>query len=235
MQRFRDRGFAVGNLTNVCVGSSRFGVQFILPIYLQTLRGQTPVEAGETMMVMALTTLATLPFAGKLAQRIGSRPLIISGLVMFGAVTLLLTTQTLSALLWMIVAIMVVQGVAYSQLQQVPVFAMSSIQKEQQKEVAHGSTLVTLLHSTAAPLGVVLLSSIVQSRSQLYSGQLAAQGLSGSLLQKQSTLLGMHDGFKVAALLLATALVAVCLVRSAVRRPASQTKAGSRATERGRV
>ena len=89
---------------------------------------------------------------------------------------------------------------------------MSRIKKEELQEIANGSTLINVLQATAAPLGVTVFSSLVQGRSQQYSMLLTTQGLTGELLQLQSTLLAMHDSFLLAALLMLVAFGMMCFV-----------------------
>ena len=119
---------------------------------------------------------------------------------------------TLNTPIWMLVGILILLGCASGLTSQITVAAMSHIEKEEQKEVAHGSTLVTVLRSIAAPLGVATFSSIVQTRSQQYTTYLAAQGITGELLQQQSSLLAMHESFLVASFLALLALVTMCFV-----------------------
>ena len=89
---------------------------------------------------------------------------------------------------------------------------MSHINKEEHKEIANGSTIITVLQSTAAPLGVAVFSSFVQSRSQQYTMLLTTEWLTGELLRLQSTLLAMHEAFLLASLLILVAFGMMCLV-----------------------
>ena len=71
-----------------------------------------------------------------------------------------------------------------------------------------------MLQATAAPLGVAVFSSIVQERSQQYITRLSTQGITGELVQLQSTLLAMHESFLLAVLLILVAFGMMCLVPS---------------------
>ncbi len=212
LRRFRDRTFTFSALTQVLNFFVRFGILFLIPIYLQTLHQETPLQAGAIQATQALATMAILPIAGRLADRIGPRPVVIVGLLIFAGTTALLMTLTLLTPIWKIVGMLLLLGCASGLLLQIPVSAMSRIKKEEHKEVANGSTLIVVLQSTAAPLGVAVFSSIVQGRSQQYAIHLAAQGIIGELLRLQSTLLAMHESFLVAALLLLLAVGMMCLV-----------------------
>lgn len=212
LRRFRDRTFTFSTLTQVLNFFVRFGILFLIPIYLQTLHQESPLQAGAIQASQAVATLAILPIGGKLADRIGPRPVVIVGLLVFATTAALLITLTLTTPIWKIVGMLLLLGCASGLLQQIPVAAMSRIQKEEHKEIANGSTLLIVLQATAAPLGVAVFSSIVQARSQQYTILLATQGIKGELVQLQSTLLAMHESFLLAVLLLLVALGMMCLV-----------------------
>ena len=212
LRRFQDRTFTFSNLALVFYTLTWFGVLFLIPIYLQTLHHETALQAGVIQGTQALATMALLPIAGRLSDRIGPRPIAIVGLiVLVGAVTLMVTL-TLNTPVWIIVGILLLLGCAAGFLGQIPVAAMSQIEKEEHQEVTNGSTLVSVLRAIAAPMGVAVLSSIVQAQSQQFTRSLASQGITGELLQQQSSLLAMHESFLVASFLALLALVTMCFV-----------------------
>lgn len=229
LRRFRDRTFTFSALAQILYFFVRFGILFLIPIYLQTLLQETPLQAGTIQASQALATMAVLPIGGRLADRLGPRPIVMVGLFVFACTAGLLMTLTLATPIWKIVGILLLLGSASGLIQQIPVAAMSRINKEEHKEIANGSTLITVLQSTAAPLGVAVFSSLVQGRSQQYSILLAAQGLTGELLRLQSTLLAMHDSFLLAALLILVAFGMMCLVPSRRREMKKQPEQVSQA------
>jgi hypothetical protein len=87
------------------------------------------------------------------------------------------------------------------------VSAMARIPSAEQQEVANGTALLSVLRATAAPLGVTLLSVLVQARSGGHVTALAAQGLPRALAQREGTLLAMHDSFGLAVALSVGAIV----------------------------
>jgi DHA2 family multidrug resistance protein len=212
LRRFRDRTFTFSALAQILYFFVRFGTLFLIPIYLQTLHQQTPLQSGEIQAFQALATMAILPIGGKFADRIGPRPVVMVGLLTFACTAALLMTLTLTTPIWKIVGMLLLLGCASGLIQQIPVAAMLNVNKEKHKEVANGSTIITVLQSTAAPLGVAVFSNFVQGRSQQYTIQLATHRITGELLQLQSTLLAMHEAFLLALLLLLVALGVMWLV-----------------------
>src|SRR5690606_34352059 len=99
----------------------------------------------------ALATLAILPLSGRLADKFRPQPVVMAGLILFAGGAGLMAFLTLETPIWMIVGILSLLGASFGLAQQIPVSAMSRIEKDEQQEVANGSTLITVLHATAAP------------------------------------------------------------------------------------
>jgi MFS family permease len=212
LRRFRDRTFTWSTLALICQTFATFGILFLIPIYLQTLRQQTALYSGSVQAAQALATLVVLPIAGRLSDKIGPRPIAIVGLIVMIFAAALMVTLTLTTPIVLFVGILLLLGCAGGLTGQIPVAAMSQIRSEEQQAVANSSTLMSVLRASAAPLGVAMLASLMQAQSQQYRASLTAQGLGGELLTQQSALLAMHDSFLVASCFALVALVAMCCV-----------------------
>ncbi|MDN3356635.1 MDR family MFS transporter [Actinomadura sp. DC4] len=81
LRLFRDRGFTTSVLGLFLYSGAVFGVMFMSPVYFQTVRGDTPLRAGLLLAPLGLGALVMMPIAGRLTDRIGSRLLALSGLV----------------------------------------------------------------------------------------------------------------------------------------------------------
>jgi len=68
-----------------------FGAEFLLPLYLQELRGKSAFETGLILLPLAISSGIVAPFAGRLYDLVGPRALIVGG---FGI--LLINTWQLS-------------------------------------------------------------------------------------------------------------------------------------------
>ena len=105
---FRDRLFAMGNLTGFLNAIARNSVLFLLVFYLQGARGEDPVTAGIMLAPLAIGLIVLSPISGALADRYGSRALATAGMVitalgLAGLLTLSTTTPYWQLALWQLI------------------------------------------------------------------------------------------------------------------------------------
>jgi EmrB/QacA subfamily drug resistance transporter len=82
---FRDRSFTLANVVAMTFSFGAFGAVFILIQFLQVVQGRSPLEAGVWTMPWTLAPMVIAPLAGMLAPRVGTRALIVGGMVLLSA------------------------------------------------------------------------------------------------------------------------------------------------------
>ncbi len=82
LRLFRDRSFSVANLSGFGFNFGIFGAVFILIQYLQIVQGKSPLTAAVMTTPWTMAPMIVAPIAGMLAPRVGTRALIIVGLVL---------------------------------------------------------------------------------------------------------------------------------------------------------
>ena len=85
MRLFALRGFAAGNAAAFLMSASITGAVFFMAQFQQVGLGQHPLGAGLRLLPWGVAPFLIAPRAGKLADRIGERPLVVSGLLLQGA------------------------------------------------------------------------------------------------------------------------------------------------------
>jgi EmrB/QacA subfamily drug resistance transporter len=68
-----------------------FGALFLIPLFLQELRGYGAFETGLILLPQAITAAVFMPLGGILFDRIGARPLVVVGLLIVAGATYLLS------------------------------------------------------------------------------------------------------------------------------------------------
>ncbi|HAM28274.1 MAG TPA: MFS transporter [Microbacteriaceae bacterium] len=81
LRLFRDRSFSVANVVGLTFSFGIFGSIFILIQFLQIVQGNSPLQAGVMTMPWTLAPMVIAPLAGLVAGRVGTRTLIVAGLL----------------------------------------------------------------------------------------------------------------------------------------------------------
>ncbi len=78
---FRSRTFLGANIVAFIVSFAMLAMFFFLALYMQNIRGYSPLQAGVRFLPSTVMIIMIAPLAGRLADRVGSRPLITFGLL----------------------------------------------------------------------------------------------------------------------------------------------------------
>jgi EmrB/QacA subfamily drug resistance transporter len=81
---FRDSTFTGANTVGLLIMCALFGFIFFMSIYLQSIRGYSPLQAGATFLVSTLAMGIAAPISGKVTDRFGGRWPITIGQLLFG-------------------------------------------------------------------------------------------------------------------------------------------------------
>src|SRR5438874_12474728 len=181
LRLFTNRSFAAGNIALVFVIFGLFGSFFLIPIYLQVLRGQSAFQAGLILLPQALAAMVSVVVGGRLVDRIGVKAVVIPGLLLLAFATWQLTFITLNSRFWWLQLLLVLLGLSLGLTgQPLVVAALADIREAQQ--VADASTITTVTRSVAASMGVALLATYVQTQTKVHFTHLAEQVTASSPL-----------------------------------------------------
>jgi EmrB/QacA subfamily drug resistance transporter len=88
---FRSRDFTLAILTQWAGFGAMFGSFFLLPVFLQQVRGYGSFETGLTTLPQAIASAIFMQIGGRLFDRVGARPPVIAGLTLVGSSMFLMT------------------------------------------------------------------------------------------------------------------------------------------------
>jgi EmrB/QacA subfamily drug resistance transporter len=197
LRLYGERMFRNANIVLTLTYASFIGVIFLMPLYLQNLRGFTPLQSGLTTFPQALGVIVSSQIVGRLYHRVGPRRLIFFGMLGMGAMTLPLAFMTLATSAWTIRAIMFGRGLAMS-FSFVPLQA-ATYANITPADTGRASALYSTQRQVAAALGVATLGTVLISRTTSHApvGQLA----------------GFHAAFFVGAIVVCCASLSGLLIR----------------------
>lgn len=88
-----------------------FGVMVIVPLFLQTVRGYGALTTGLILLPQALASGFMMPIGGRLYDKIGARPLAITGLSLITAALVMLSRISMDTTTGFIITCLVMIGV----------------------------------------------------------------------------------------------------------------------------
>ena len=108
-----NRMFSRSLMGNICIYWSNYPFIFLFSLYLQFIRGMSPAEAGQIMVLQPITMAIIAPLAGRLSDHFEPRVIATTGcLIMACAFGLLQGLDTLTPVALICVA-MVIQGLGF--------------------------------------------------------------------------------------------------------------------------
>ncbi len=117
LELLHNRVFLSANASLVLSFLALFAVSFMLPFYLEELRGFPTAEAGLLLTPLPLTIAVLAPFSGALADRIGTRWLAAGGLALACLGLLLISQLDAHSSVWDIVWRLIVIGAGQAMFQ----------------------------------------------------------------------------------------------------------------------
>jgi DHA2 family multidrug resistance protein len=158
--------FFLANLVGWVTTVAFFGAEFLLPLYLQNLRGLSAVETGLLLLPQGITAAIVGPLAGRLTDRIGARYVVTVGFLLLALNTWelshLTATTSLGELRWLLA----VRGAAVGcALQPTQLVALAVVPR---RRLTSASALTSALRNVVQSFGVALLGTVVQSRTTVH-------------------------------------------------------------------
>jgi EmrB/QacA subfamily drug resistance transporter len=195
LRLFSDRMFRNANLFMAATVASMLGVLFLLPLFLQELRGISALQSGLTTFPQAIGMILVVPFASRLYPRIGPRRMMLGGIVGVTVTTALFMFIDINSSLWWIRLIMFGRGITMAWAS-VPMQAatFSTITSE---DTGRASALMNTNQRVASSIGVAILATVLTQRTAAHL-RTAAQTAAA---QTHAGLLAYHDAFFAAILI----------------------------------
>jgi DHA2 family multidrug resistance protein len=184
LRLFKDRTFALAMLVNFVLTVGMFGGQLLVPVFLQSYRGLGAAETGLITMTQALAMLPLMPIVGRLADRFGTRTLLLIGLPlvalsMWQFQGLSLTTSDTQLRLWL-----AARGISMG-LVMMPAMtaALNTVPAEL---TSRGSALTNVMRQVFGSFGTAIFVTLLQSRQTFHANALAQTATPSNITLQQT-------------------------------------------------
>lgn len=161
LRLFGKPAFLTASLIGYVTVIGLFGAEFLMPVYLQALRGRTALETGFTLLPLALTSGVITPLAGRLYDRIGPRVLIVIGFTLLAINTWQLAQIQAATPIGTILLLLALRGAALGMTVQTTfATALASVPRQ---ALARGSSLINGTRFVVQSIGVAILATVLAS------------------------------------------------------------------------
>ncbi|HIH0063023.1 TPA: DHA2 family efflux MFS transporter permease subunit [Staphylococcus aureus] len=240
--------FTLTTIINMVVMLSLYGGMILLPIYLQNLRGFSALDSGLLLLPGSLIMGLLGPFAGKLLDTIGLKPLAIFGIAVMTYATWELTKLNMDTPYMTIMGIYVLRsfGMAFIMMPMVT----AAINALPGRLASHGNAFLNTMRQLAGSIGTAILVTVMTTQttqhlsafgeeldktnpvvqdhmrelSSQYGGQEGAMKVLLQFVNKLATVEGINDAFIVATIFSIIALILCLFLQSNKKAKATAQK-----------
>jgi EmrB/QacA subfamily drug resistance transporter len=183
---FRAKTFLGANIVAFIVSFAMLAMFFFLALYMQNIRHYSPLQAGVRFLPSTLMIVLIAPIAGRLADRVGPRPLMTFGLLSVSGALLWQSQLTVSSGYGTLLPGFVLMGIGMAFV--MSPMSMAAMNSVAQTKAGVASGILSMSRMVGGTFGVAVLGAMVSTlgRSrldQLLPGAPASEraSLAGSL------------------------------------------------------
>ena len=199
LELFRSGTYTGANVVVLLVALAMFGIFFFMSLYMQNILGYSAVQTGAAFLPLTVLIILVAPIAGKTSDRIGSRGLMTTGMILIALQLLYFSQLGLDATFWTILPAFLVGGVGMA-LTMTP-SAAAATRSIPVDKAGVGSAVLNASRQVGGSVGIAIMGAIVAAEA-------------GGQRTPEAFVAGFEKALIVAAAIAAVgAVVAFALVR----------------------
>lgn len=213
--------FALSSVISIALAMSMFSGMILMPIYVQTIKGISPIQSGLLMLPGALLMGVMSPITGRLFDRFGAKVLAVPGLSIVVLTTFMFSQLSIDTSFLQIMAIytfrmfgisMVMMPVMTNGLNTLPI-----------KSYPHGTAINNTLQQVSGAIGSAFLITLMNMRTESTAQSLAASGAAHESIMNSALLEGINYAFEISTFIAIAALLLAMFIKKP-HRPIEETE-----------
>jgi EmrB/QacA subfamily drug resistance transporter len=156
---FRNGTYTGANVVVLLVALAMFGVFFFVSLYMQNVLGYSAVQAGAAFLPMTILIILIAPIAGKTSDRLGSRWLMTSGMVLIAIELVYFSTLGADATYLQLLPAFLIGGVGMA-LTMTP-SAAAATRAVPVEKAGVGSAVLNAFRQVGGSVGIALMGAIM--------------------------------------------------------------------------
>ncbi|ODJ53761.1 MFS transporter [Brochothrix thermosphacta] len=219
--------FALSTVISFTLNMAMFSAMLLMPIYLQNIRGISPLDSGLLLLPGAIVMGIMSPITGRLFDCFGGRILAIIGLSITIVTTYFFAKLTLDTTYTQLIWLYSIRMFGISMVM-MPVMT-NGLNALPAKYTPHGTAVNSTIQQVSGAIGGSLLVTIMSNRSVTHGKEMfadAAKQLQAAtspealahlkeLITMKATIEGINDAFLVSAFVAVIALIASFFIKRA--------------------
>lgn len=222
--------FALSSAISMVVTMAMFSGMLLLPIYVQNIRGISPIDAGLMLLPGAILMAIMMPITGKLFDKFGGRALAIIGLAITVITSYLFSKLTLETTYTHLIILYTIRMFGFSMVN-MPV-TTNGLNQLPARFYPHGTAMNNTMSQVSGAIGTALLVTVMTTRAKTHATELveAAKKVVPNpsiqvteamklkmqhQIEMQALLEGINDAFFVSVFIAGLALVLALFIKRA--------------------
>jgi EmrB/QacA subfamily drug resistance transporter len=182
--------FSIALLVSAIRSMALFGGIFLLPLFLQQLKGYDAIQTGLMMLPSALFMMFLMPLVGRFSDRASPRFLTLLGMILMAWSMYMFCSISIYMSVWDIILPTMIRSIGFSLLM-APIMTLivNSVPRD---KISMASSMSNIVQQVSGAVGIAFLSTILSSRIKFHManiGQLMHNGapvLTGVMRQLQT-------------------------------------------------
>ena len=181
---FKIPEFTAAAVVTFVLGIGLFGSTYLIPLFLQTVMGVSPTQAGVLLMPAGLAMAAMNPVAGFLSDKTSGRLMVIIGLNIFAFSSFLYSGVDLNTGFFTLIWWTIIGRVGMSCI--FPSLNATALKVLPFHQMGQGSGVINFLRQLGGAFGVNLLTILLQRRISFYSDAFMATQTSSNIATRET-------------------------------------------------
>ena len=172
MRIFANIEFSAAAMIAFIFGAGMMGSTYVIPVFVQTIIGFTPLLAGLMMMPAGIMLAFIFPVAGRMADAMPASLMIIGGLLLFAAGFAWMTVADVDTTFWTLVGMIMVSRLGLGFIN--PSLNASSLKALPADKVRQGSGVANFMRQLGGAFGINLMVAFFEVRTRFHADALTA-------------------------------------------------------------
>jgi DHA2 family multidrug resistance protein len=176
---FGDRAFTPSIIASSFVTFILFGGLFMVPLYLQSLRGLSPFQTGLLLLPQALVSVVVAVVGGRLTDKFGTVPIVLPGLIILAYPLWGLTHLSTDTPYGWFQMLLIMRGLEMGLVAQ-PLMRASLVRIPPGPQLNQATALSTVTRFVTSSISTAILGTYLQTQQKIHYTHLALQVVPGT-------------------------------------------------------